>query len=137
MFGFDQGEDTVAFSSPTLTVPAGGQASVSASVVVDPRTPDGELYGGFIQLVPAGGGNTLTLPYAGYKGDYQAQQVLLPTASGFPWLASLNEKARRSATSRGGLDVQPDGEQLPVLPVPPEHPARQFTVQVENADGST
>src|SRR5262249_10260988 len=51
-FGFDLGEETVTFSSPTVTVPAGGEAFVTASITLDPTTPAGELYGGFVQAVP-------------------------------------------------------------------------------------
>ena len=40
-------------------------------------------------LTPQGGGETLRVPYAGFKGDYQITQVLTPTANGFPWLAQL------------------------------------------------
>jgi minor extracellular serine protease Vpr len=136
-FGFDQGEETVTFSSPTLTVPAGGQASVSASVVVDPTTPDGELYGGFIQLVPTGGGNALTVPYAGYKGDYQAQQVLSPTASGYPWFASLNAAGTAfTQITAAGSTFSLTGNSFPFFVFHLNIPARQFTVQVENADGT-
>ena len=62
------------FSSPQVTVPAGGTALVTASVSVDVGTPDGELYGGYIQLMPTTGGNAITVPFAGYKGDYQAHR---------------------------------------------------------------
>ena len=35
------------------------------------------------------GGTTLRVPYAGYKGDYQAQQMLTGATKGYPWLAKL------------------------------------------------
>ncbi len=134
-FGFDLGEETVTFSSPTLTVPAGGQASVSASIVVDPTAPDGELYGGFIQLMPTTGGNALTVPYAGYKGDYQAQQVLSPTANGFPWFAKLAGGLFTRVTA-GGSTFTLTGTSFPYFLFHLNIPAREFTVQVRNADGS-
>jgi minor extracellular serine protease Vpr len=136
-FGFDVGEETVTFSSPTLTVPAGGQASVSASVVVDPTAPDGELYGGFIQLRPTSGGTALTVPYAGYKGDYQAQHVLSPTANGFPWFAGLNAAGTSfTQITAAGSTFSLTGNSFPFFLFHLNIPARQFTVQVENADGS-
>jgi minor extracellular serine protease Vpr len=136
-FGFDLGEETVTFSSPTLTVPAGGQASVSASVVVDPTAPDGELYGGFIQLRPVGGGTALTVPYAGYKGDYQAQQVLTPTANGFPWFAGLNAAGTSfTRITAAGSTFSLTGTSFPFFLFHLNIPAREFTVQVENANGS-
>ncbi|MEP6811795.1 MAG: S8 family serine peptidase [Actinomycetota bacterium] len=137
-FGFDQGEETTTFSANSITVPAGGQASVSASIVVDPGTPDGELYGGFIQLTPTDGGQTLTVPYAGYKGDYQAQKVLSPVGTtGYPWFASLN--AAGTAFTRittAGSTFTLTGNSFPFFVFHLNIPARQFNVQVENADGS-
>ena len=50
---------------------------------------DRGLYGGYLVFTPRGGGKTLRVPYAGFKGDYQAIRVLEPTANGFPWLAKL------------------------------------------------
>src|SRR5205823_510815 len=87
---FDQGKDVVAFSASSVTVPAGGQAFLTASVHVDPATPTGETYGGFIQLLPAGAGTPLTVPYGGFAGDYQSAQVLTSgPGAGLPWLARL------------------------------------------------
>jgi len=51
---------------------------------------DRGLYGGYIVLTPRNGGAVLRVPYAGFKGDYQAIRVLEPTANGFPWLAKLS-----------------------------------------------
>jgi len=40
-------------------------------------------------LTPDDGGTVPRVPYAGYKGDYQAIVALTPTPAGFPWLAKL------------------------------------------------
>ena len=134
-FNFDLFEDTVQFSSDSVTVPAGGTAFVTASVSVDPVTPDGELYGGFIQLTPRGEGNTLTVPYAGYKGDYQAQQVLSGAGQGFPWLAARDGANLRHVTTAGHTFTM-TGTDFPVLVFHLNIPARLMNIQVENADGS-
>ena len=134
-FTFDLGEETVTFSQPSVTVPAGGIATVTASVAVDPATPDGELYGGFIQLTPQGTGDTLTVPFAGYKGDYQAQHVLTPTAKGYPWLASTDGTTVTQVTGDGHVFTL-TGKDFPMLLFHLNIPARQFNVQIENADGS-
>lgn len=134
-FNFDLFEDTVQFSSSSVTVPAGGSAFVTASVSVDPGTPDGELYGGFIQLTPRGDGNTLTVPYAGYKGDYQAQQVLTDAGSGFPWLAAVDGTNLTHITAAGHTFTM-TGTDFPTLVFHLNIPARLLNVQVENADGS-
>lgn len=65
----------------------------SANVKVTITAPDGladrGLHGGYIVFTPRGGGAVLRVPFAGFKGDYQAIKVLEPTPNGFPWLAKL------------------------------------------------
>ena len=75
---------TVGFSSNSLTVPAGGEATVNVTITA-PTSPDKALYGGWIEV--QGDVQTLRVPYAGFVGDYQSIQALAPTAYGFPWLA--------------------------------------------------
>jgi subtilisin family serine protease len=74
------------FSSSSVTVPAGGTASVNANFAVDPdvvalgRT----LYGGWITFTPQGTGlaapynQPYSVPVAGFAGDYQGI-VAMPT----------------------------------------------------------
>ncbi|HSI60020.1 MAG TPA: S8 family serine peptidase [Ideonella sp.] len=79
----------VAFSATSVTVPARGTATVDVTVTA-PGLPDRSIYGGYVVFTAQGeGGETLRVPFAGYQGDYQAIQVLTPTANGFPWLAQL------------------------------------------------
>src|SRR5439155_19517742 len=44
--------------------------------------------GGYVVFTATDGSATVRVPYAGFKGDFQAIQVLKPTANGFPWLAT-------------------------------------------------
>jgi subtilisin family serine protease len=136
-FAFDLGSETVSFSSPSVTVPTHGQAFVTASVAIDTVATgtEGELYGGFIQAVPRGGGSTISIPYGGYSGDYQAQHVLTPTGNGFPWLASNDGTLLHHVTADGQVFTM-TGSDFPTLLFHLNIPAQQFTVQVENADGS-
>jgi minor extracellular serine protease Vpr len=136
-FDFDVFDDTVTFSAPSIVVPAGGTASVAVSVSIPAAAPDAELYGGFVKLTPVGGGNALTVPYAGYKGDYQVQQVLSPTASGYPWFASLNAAGTAfTQITAAGSTFTLTGNSFPFFVFHLNIPARRFTVQVENADGT-
>lgn len=80
----------VSFGAPSVTVPAGGSASASVTITADGTLADGSFYSGYLVFTPQGGGTTLRVAYAGYKGDYQALPVLTPTASGYPWLAKLS-----------------------------------------------
>jgi len=133
---FDAGRDSVTFSSPSVTVPAHGQAFVTASVHVDPATPTGETYGGFIQLLPAGAGTPLTVPYGGFAGDYQSEQVLTSGPGfGFPWLARLSGTTLSRITA-DGASFTLAGTDQPTIVYQLNLPAREVDVRVENADGS-
>jgi subtilisin family serine protease len=87
---FWDSDASVAFSSPSVTVPAGGSATFQATIT-PPVTPAfGVLYGGYIVLTDAtDASKVFRVPFAGFEGDYQAIQVLAPTGNGFPWLAKL------------------------------------------------
>jgi subtilisin family serine protease len=66
----------VVFSSPSVTVPAHGTATVDVTITADPLEddlPTGGLYGGYLVFVDqADEDNLFTVPYAGFKGDYQS-----------------------------------------------------------------
>ena len=80
---------TATFSAPSVTVPANGSASVNVTITA-PASPVKGMYGGYIVFTPQGGGQAYSVPYAGFIGDYQSIQILVPTANGFPWLAKLS-----------------------------------------------
>lgn len=84
---------SASFSTTTLTVPAGGSASVNMTVSVNPAAADTTVFGGYAVFTPQGGGTALRVPYAGFKGDYQA----------LPVLTGINTMAR----SLGGGSYQP------------------------------
>lgn len=79
---------TASFSSSSVTVPANSSASVTVTITA-PATPTKGMYGGYIVFTPQSSGQTYRVPYAGFVGDYQTIQILVPTANGFPWLAKL------------------------------------------------
>lgn len=82
---------TVAFQKSTVTVKKNSDENIDVTITApdDTALPDRGIYGGYIVMTPQGDGQPLRVPYAGFKGDYQAIQVLVPTANGFPWLAQL------------------------------------------------
>lgn len=79
--GFFTGFASVAFSAPSVTVPAGGSASVDVTVTANAGLADRSLYGGYVVFTPQGEGQSYRVPYAGFKGDYQSIPVL---TGGFP-----------------------------------------------------
>lgn len=84
---FLTGFAAVGFSAPSVTVPAGGSASVDVTITANPGLPDFSQYGGYVVFTPQGGGQIYRVPYAGLKGDYQAKPVF---TGGFPYLGKLN-----------------------------------------------
>lgn len=80
----------VTFSSPSVTVPGSGTATVNVTI---PRPNVGIanrlVYGGYIRFTPQGGGQILRVPYGGFGADYQLITIL--TSGGatppFPKLA--------------------------------------------------
>jgi minor extracellular serine protease Vpr len=83
----------VSFSAPSVTVPAGGSATID--VTFDMSWAGGAAehhqYGGHVVLTPQGGGQALRVPVAGLQGNYLGIQVLVPTAQEFPWLTKLQD----------------------------------------------
>lgn len=71
----------------SVTVPAGASVGVDVTVTANPALADRSQYGGYLVFTPQAGGNPLRVPYAGFKGDYQSIQALVPTPCGFPWIA--------------------------------------------------
>jgi subtilisin family serine protease len=131
---FNTSNASVAFSAANVTVPAGGSATVDATIT--PATaPVGGQYGGYVVLTPQGGGQVYRVPFAGYIGDYQARQVLVPTSNGFPWLAQLvgTSYFNRPAGSTYTLV----GDDIPYFLLHLDHQSRRMEFQVLNAATGT
>lgn len=108
--GFFLGNASVAFSSGSVTVPAGGSATVDATIT--PATgPNLGQYGGYIVFTPQGGGAAYRVPYAGFIGDYQAIVTMAPGGFGFPLLGQATACFRvvDGACINGTYSVLPDG----------------------------
>lgn len=129
---FFAGFATVTFGAPSVTVPAGGTATVTATIAPAATLADRSQFGGWLVLTPQGGGTTLRVPYAGLKGDYQSIQVLVPTANGFPWLAKL--AAGTFTKQAAGATYTLVGDDVPYLLVHFEHQARRVDAQILNAN---
>ncbi len=125
------GYATVAFGAPTLTVPVGGIGSVTAIITADPALADGGLYGGYLVFTPQGGAGvtgTVRVPYSGFKGDYQAIQILTPTVKGYPWLIDQNKQNQAT-----GATFTLQSGNSPAILAHFEHAARTVTMDVFEA----
>ena len=74
---------TVAFSSSSLTIPAGGSASVNVTITAPAGMANLGLYGGYVVFTPTTPGQVYRVPFAGLKGDYQSA-VAMPARAPFP-----------------------------------------------------
>jgi minor extracellular serine protease Vpr len=131
--GFFTGFAGVGFGAPSVTVPGKGSASVDVTIAANAALVDRAIYGGYVTLTPQGGGETLRVPYAGLKGDYQSTQVLTPTPNGFPWLAQLGGGFYNNRPDGGTFTMV--GDDIPFFLIHLDHHARKMEFSVYRADG--
>ena len=139
-FGVFTGFAGVAFSQPTVTVPAGGSASVDVTITANAGLADRSLYGGWITLTSEGAEpEVLRVVYSGLKGDYQSI-VHMPSRGAFPALG------RRTATpgafyavepATGGTYTLANEQEIPQVLLHFDHQVRRLEIEVVRAsDGS-
>lgn len=122
---------TVQFSRPTVTL--GGRRHDDEELVLVTITPPSaddpsRLFGGYIVFTPDDGSPVLRVPYAGYKGDYQAIQVLTPTPAEFPWLARLESDGFHNQP--GGALFTLQGDDVPYILFHLDHQSRELKMEV-------
>jgi subtilisin family serine protease len=129
---FTTSNASVTFSQPSVVVPPG---SAEVVVTINPATaPVNGQYGGYIKLTPQDGGAALRVPFAGFVGDYQGIQVLVPTANSFPWLAQL---VGASFFNRpAGANYSLVGDDIPYFLMHLEHQSQRILLEAFRvADG--
>jgi minor extracellular serine protease Vpr len=113
---------TVTFSSPSITVPAGGSGSFSATIT-PPTGPNLGMYGGYIVLTPTDDGQVYRVPFAGFIGDYQAKVVL---TGGLP---ALVDKDLNDATT-----FTMTGDDVAYFAVQLGHQSREMLMEINEAN---
>ena len=142
---------TVAFSVPSITVPAHGTAFVDATITPATEPVNGQ-YGSYIVFTPRGGGATYRVPVAGFVGDYQAIQVLVSTANNaFPHVTSLVPDSCTIldpatgecigfgfyAANNTGVPYPMTGTDFPYFAMRFEHQARSLYIDVYDLAGKS
>jgi minor extracellular serine protease Vpr len=122
----------VTFSTDSLTVPAGGSASVEVTITAPPA-PVGGQYGGYLVFTPQGEGQTLRVPYAGYVGDYQARAALTAGGSAFPWIARLSAGSYFKVNGPADWSFSMQGNDIPFVLVHLDHQVRHMRMVVKDA----
>jgi minor extracellular serine protease Vpr len=141
-FAYLGGADTATFSSPSITVPAGGSTAVNVNIQAG-AWRDKSLYGGYVVLTPRGGGVTLRVPYVGFFGDYQSLPVLTSANCGLPAVFQINAGSADGCLGPGvsrlgsaGATFTLQGSDFPILLFHLNHQVRRLNIQVFKADGS-
>jgi subtilisin family serine protease len=146
-FAFDYltGVNAATFSVPSVTVGPNSSATFRVDIAAG-SWPDKSLYGGYVVLTPRGGGDTLRVPYVGFKGDYQSLPVLTGAGCGLPAVFQLHAGASDSCAGLAGFQIQRigaaggtftlQGSDIPILLFHLNHQVRKLNVQVYKADGS-
>jgi minor extracellular serine protease Vpr len=128
----------VAFSAPSVTVPAGGSATVGVTITADPAEdgiPTKGLYGGYLVFTDAADvDNVYRVPYAGFKGDYQSI-VALPNAPviGKQNPPFVNADLTYTAAPANEVWTLATPDEVPNLLLHFDHQVRRLELQVVNA----
>jgi minor extracellular serine protease Vpr len=140
-FGYFTSSNAATFSSPSVTAGPGSSATVTVTIAAG-NWPDKSLYGGYVVLTPRGGGDTLRVPYVGFKGDYQSLPVLTGAGCGLPAVFKINATAsdcvgrRIQRLGATGASFTLQGSDIPILLYHLNHQVRTLNIQIYKADGS-
>ncbi len=135
----------VKFSKETITVPRNGSRSVAVRITAPTGIPDGSLYGGYVVFTPRDGGQAYSVPFAGYKGDYQDIKVMTPSTAGFPLVGRATSCFRVigteciagtfALTQPGHKFTMTDIYNMPSFLVHFEHQARVVEMSILKSNG--
>lgn len=136
-------ETSVSFSSPTVTVPAGGTATVDVTIAPDVDSVEGTQYSGFLHLTSDEGADTISVPFAGMAGDYGSLPIFPDLGIGVPALVVLTKCDFWE--DQQCLDPEPEtedadtktiyklGKDLPTLIAHVAYPVKRMTMEVMQA----
>ncbi len=120
------------FSASSVTVPAGGSATVDVTITPSAGLTDRSMYGGYVVL---GGsdGSQFSVPYAGFKGDYQSIQIL----TGLFVLGRQVGPGLFDIAPAGSVFTLQNAGQIPNILVHFHHQVRRMEVEIKNSAGQT
>jgi minor extracellular serine protease Vpr len=132
-FGVFSAPSTVALPAQ-VTVPAGGSATVEATITPNAALGNLAQYGGYVVFTPSGDGQVYRVPFAGMKGDYQTA-VVMPVRAPFPTIGQEVEP--------GGFDIADPAEvwdlqsmdEIPNVLLHFDHHPQRLEIEVLKANG--
>ena len=126
------GPSTVEFSSSSVTVPAGGSASVDVTISPNAALGNLALYGGYVTFTPTTPGQTYSVPYAGLKGDYQSA-VAMPLRAPFPTVGKEVEPGGFDFADPSEVWTLQSMDEIPNLLLHFDYQSRRLEIEVINA----
>ena len=136
----------VSFEPSSVDVPAGSTRTVDVTVTPNAAAAnDRRLYGGYIRITTSGEG-AISVPYAGFTGDYQSIQVIAPGACTFPGIfkaggqttcvagppaVNLSGWTRQAAGATYNVGNRPD---RPIVLYHLAHQSQRIEIRAVNAD---
>lgn len=129
---FSPSNASVTFGATSVVVPAKG--SITVDVTITPASaPVGGQYGGYVVLSDAAdAAKVFRVPFAGYIGDYQARQVLVPTASNFPRLGWSPDGSGFGFAAAGDVFTLV-GHDIPYVLAHLDHQSRRLRIEAFDA----
>ncbi len=121
---------TATFSPSSVTIPAGGSATVEATITPSLTLADLSMYGGYL-VVGASDGTQFSVPYVGFKGDYQAIQIL----TGLTALARQVVPGGFALAPAGSVFTLASPDQVPYIAVHFNHQVQKLEVEIRTAAG--
>ena len=86
----------------SLTVPAGGTADVTVTIVPPAAYPAQTIWGGYVRFLQAGA-TKLRVPYAAFTGDYQSIVAVGNGGCSLPMLAKIGTPKEDKITCAEGV----------------------------------
>jgi minor extracellular serine protease Vpr len=120
---------TVTFAAPTVVVAPHDEECFTVTFT-PPVNANARLFGGYVTATPDNGEPVTRASYGGYNGDYQAIQVLVPTANNFPWLAKVS--GTTFTNQPGGATYTMVGQDTPQFVAHFDHQVRRLRIDIYN-----
>jgi hypothetical protein len=131
---FWDGFAAVTFSRASVTLRPGESRPVTVTITPPGNAdlPANSIYGGYLVVNPSAG-ETLRVPYVGFKGDYQSVQVLNETSLGGSPLVVVVDANQKVTIPPADHVFTLDGTDVPQIAFHMDLQARRLTLTVVDA----
>jgi subtilisin family serine protease len=130
----------VTFSSPNLTLPPGGSASVNVTVTPNLGLANLAQFGGYVVVRNSEGATVARIPYAGFKGDYQGivalRSVTFSSIGTIPCVARSDLVCLTSASPPSSRTFTLQGNDLPNFLIQLAHQVSRLQFEVLHASNN-